>query len=153
MPIYAECGGLMVLTQSLTGLDGVRHPMFGLLPGHSQMRERLTMGYRQVKAIRDCLLLRQDETARGHEFHYSDWVDHGALPHAYEVAPRRGEGAWTEGYAEGNLLASYVHLHFGSLPAPARNLVQACARWSGDSSEDSNLQVRQHGVRDHPSRP
>jgi cobyrinic acid a,c-diamide synthase len=129
MPIYAECGGLMVLTQSLTGLDGTRHPMFGLLPGHSRMRERLTMGYRQVTALRDCLLLRQGQNTRGHEFHYSDWVDHGPLPHAYEIAPRRGEQSRAEGVAQDNLLASYVHLHFGAHPNLATNLVETCARW------------------------
>jgi len=133
MPIYAECGGLMVLTQSLTDLEGNIYPMAGVLPGRARMRERLRMGYRQVKAIRDCLLLRKGETTRGHEFHYSDWVDHRAPPAAYEVAPRRGERAWTEGYAQRNLLASYVHLHFGSHAALARNMVRACARWLDDS--------------------
>jgi cobyrinic acid a,c-diamide synthase len=126
MPIYAECGGLMVLTQRLTGLDGTDHPMFGLLPGQSRMRERLTMGYQQVRAVRDCLLLRQGQSTRGHEFHYSDWVHHGPLPHAYEITSRWGEQARAEGVAQGNLLASYVHLHFGAHPDLARNFVRAC---------------------------
>lgn len=129
MPIYAECGGLMVLTQGLTGLDGTRNPMFGLLPGHSLMRERLTMGYRQVRTLRDCLLLRQGQSVRGHEFHYSDWVDHGALPHAYEITPRRGEQSRAEGIAQDNLQASYVHLHFSACPDLVRNFVRACTRW------------------------
>lgn len=133
MPIYAECGGLMVLTQSLTDLEGNIYPMAGVLPGRARMREQLRMGYRQVKTIRDCLLLRKGETTRGHEFHYSDWVDNRAPPAAYEVVPRRGERAWTEGYAQGNLLASYVHLHFGSHAALAGNMVRACARWLDDS--------------------
>ena len=32
MPLYAECGGLMYLGRSLTGFDGVRHEMSGVLP-------------------------------------------------------------------------------------------------------------------------
>lgn len=129
MPIYAECGGLMVLTQGLTGLDGNEYPMFGLLPGRSQMKNRLTMGYRRITAARDCLVLYQGQSARGHEFHYSDWLDRGPLAHAYQVAPRRGERAWTEGIAHGNLLASYIHLHFGARPEMARNFVLACTNW------------------------
>jgi cobyrinic acid a,c-diamide synthase len=129
MPIYAECGGLMMLTQSLVELDGVVHPMLGVLPGQSSMQKRLTMGYRQVTSARDCLLLQRGESTRGHEFHYSDWVDHGPLPHAYEITPRQNELTWTEGVARGNLLASYVHLHFGAHPDLARNFVGACLDW------------------------
>jgi cobyrinic acid a,c-diamide synthase len=104
--------------------------MVGLLPGRSRMRKRLTMGYRLVTASRDSLLLRRGEQARGHEFHYSDWVDYPAnLPYAYEIAPRRGEEVRSEGVAENNLLASYVHLHFGAHPCLASNFVDACARW------------------------
>ena len=104
--------------------------MIGLLPGHSQMQKRLTMGYRLVTANRDLLLLRRGEQARGHEFHYSDWVgDPRGLSYAYEIAPRRGEATRPEGFAEGNLLASYVHLHFGTHSDLAVNFVNACARW------------------------
>jgi cobyrinic acid a,c-diamide synthase len=130
MPIYAECGGLMTLTESITDLEGRMHPMVGVVPGRSRMRERLRMGYRQVTARRDTLLLRRGERTRGHEFHYSDWVERPAeLPYAYEIAPRRGEETRREGFAVGNLLASYVHLHFGASSALAPNFVRACVRW------------------------
>jgi cobyrinic acid a,c-diamide synthase len=129
MPVYAECGGLMVLTQCLIDLEGIDHLMLGLLPGRSQIQERLTMGYRQVEAARDGLLLRRGQRTRGHEFHYSDWIDHGPLPHAYEITPRRGERSRQEGIAQGHLLASYVHLHFCAHPDLARNFVRACASW------------------------
>lgn len=128
LPIYAECGGLMLLTQSITDLEGKHYPMCGLLPGHSRMCKRLTMGYRLVTAQRDSLLLRQGQQTRGHEFHYSDWVDYPAdLPSAYEIAPRRGEDVRLEGIARNNILASYVHLHFGAHPALAPNFVRVCA--------------------------
>jgi cobyrinic acid a,c-diamide synthase len=106
--------------------------MFGLIPGRSQMRERLTMGYRQITARRDTLLLKQGEQARKHEFHYSDWIDGGELPHAYDIAPRQGEVARPEGFAAGNLLASYVHLHFAANPAIASNFVEACKDYERD---------------------
>jgi cobyrinic acid a,c-diamide synthase len=129
VPIYAECGGLMFLTRSIVDLEGKRHPGVGLLPGHSRMRQRLRMGYRLVTACRDSLLLRRGEQIRGHEFHYSDWVDQPPdLRYAYEIVPRRGEEARREGYAQGNLLASYVHLHFGARLDLAIRFVNACMR-------------------------
>lgn len=131
MPIYAECGGLMVLTQSLTDLDGKQHSMFGLIPGHSQMQERLTMGYRLVTAPGDTPLLKSGEQARGHEFHYSDWLDRPEdITQAYDISPRIKGQVRPEGYSRGNLLASYTHLHFGSNPAIAHNFIQICAKCS-----------------------
>ncbi|MCS7222055.1 MAG: cobyrinate a,c-diamide synthase [Anaerolineae bacterium] len=130
MPIYAECGGLMYLTQGIADQAGVRHPMVGLLPGWTALSDQLIMGYRVVTAERDSLLLRRGEEVRGHEFHYSIWSERPAhLPAAYRIVPREGTTAQTEGYAEGNLLASYVHLHFGARPELAERFVQACLRW------------------------
>lgn len=127
MPTYAECGGLMYLTEAITDLDGRTHPMVGALAGRSVMRGRLTMGYRLVTPCADTLLAPAGQVLRGHEFHYSEWVDRPAeLPHAYLIAPCEGGEAHPEGFARGNLLASYVHLHFGARPEMAIRFVQAC---------------------------
>ncbi len=117
----------MYLTAALIDAAGARHEMVGLLPGHAVMRERRArLGYATVRALVDTPLLRAGEEARGHEFHYSTWegVPEDA-PRAYVVQPRRGEGARPEGFARGNLLASYVHLHFWSNPDLARRFVSA----------------------------
>jgi len=130
LPIYAECGGLMFLTSSLADLSGKVYPMVGVLPGGSRMRQRLVMGYRQLVARRDSLLLRRGDQVRGHEFHYSDWQDGPAEPPAaYDVVTGEGEPPRAEGFAVGNLLASYVHLHFAARPAMAGRWVQACLDW------------------------
>lgn len=131
MPTFAECGGLMFLTDSITDLDGQIHPMIGVVPGRAQMHGRLTMGYRQVTAARDTILLPEGEQTRGHEFHYSDWVDRpDDLPSAYAISPRAAEEIRMEGYAKDNVLASYVHLHFGANPDLATNFVRACQEWT-----------------------
>lgn len=108
-PIYAECGGLMYLS------------MVGAIPGQVRMTERLqNFGYQEATALVDTFLLRAGETVRGHEFHYSTWDGPAG---AYRVTKRGKERV--EGYAGGNILASYIHVHFGSKPVLARRLVQA----------------------------
>ena len=129
MPCYAECGGLMYLTQALVDQAGIRHEMVGALPGHAIMQTRRSrLGYVQVRAERDTLLLGAGEEVRGHEFHYSTWEDvpHD-LPRAYTVQGRHEEASRPEGFAHGNLLASYIHLHFWSNPDLARRFVARAA--------------------------
>lgn len=127
LPIYGECGGLMYLGRELTDFEGGRHPMVGLIPGASAMqRRRVTVGYRSVRAQRTSLLLPAGATIVGHEFHYSELA--APLPAAtaaYRVAERADA---PEGFTDGNVLASYVHLHFGADPALPRRFVAACAR-------------------------
>jgi cobyrinic acid a,c-diamide synthase len=124
-PVYAECGGLMYLGQSLRDPEGREHPMVGLTPFVTSMAaKKVTVGYREVRARRDGPLVRAGETLPGHEFHWS--VLHQGAPDeqaAYEVLDQPGR---LEGYQDGALLASYVHLHFGSRPGLARRLVDAC---------------------------
>ncbi len=131
LPAYAECGGLMYLTASLTDTEGTVYPMVGALPGRSVMTRRLTMGYRTVTTCHDTFLAPACSTVRGHEFHYSDWVDFpGSMPAAYHASSLRGASGGREGYAHGNLFASYVHLHFGAAPGLAERMVAACRTWA-----------------------
>ena len=133
MPIYAECGGLMYLTESISDLQGKTYEMVGLLPGRSSMQERLIMGYRQVTALNDSLLLNAGKKARGHEFHYSIWQHPEEIRStAYQLTPRKGVASTSEGHVDGNLLASYVHLHFGSNTNLAGNFVARCLDLAGE---------------------
>lgn len=128
LPIYAECGGLMYLTRSIVDLDGREYALVGLLPGRSVMTGKLTLGYREIRAAGASWLVCDGETMRGHEFHYSIWEDRLAdLPPAYVMLHPRGQALpQPEGACIGNLLASYVHLHFWSRPELAERFVQKC---------------------------
>lgn len=128
MPLFAECGGYMVLAHTLTDRAGEAHAMAGIIPAHVRMQEkRAALGYREARAIRDCLLLEQGETIRGHEFHYSVMsFDEGSpVPHAYESKGTRG--IISEGYARGRVLAGYTHVHLASQPKAAERWVRACS--------------------------
>ncbi len=128
LPIYAECGGLMYLSQELQDLEGRRHAMTGLLPLKVRMLKKLrALGYREITLTAAGLLGPAGTRARGHEFHYSEIAAAtGDLPRLYRVTPRQGQEAAPEGYCRNNILASYVHLHFGSNPEVPRNLVAHC---------------------------
>ncbi|MCP4142888.1 MAG: cobyrinate a,c-diamide synthase [Chloroflexi bacterium] len=128
LPIYAECGGLMVLTESITDLDGQEFPMFALLPGKSLMTKKLNMGYRQAQAVDNSWLLKKGEEIRGHEFHYSTWENRpDDLPSAYSlISSRKQDEPYLEGASFGSLWASYVHLPFWNKPELALRFVESC---------------------------
>jgi cobyrinic acid a,c-diamide synthase len=129
-PVYAECGGLMYLAESLTDLDGRVWPMAGVLPAAVVMeRGRLVIGYREVTLTSAGPLGPAGTRARGHEFHCSRLGDiPAAVPRLYAVTDGRGGTPLAEGFVIGGALLSYVHLHFGSNPALAASLVAACRR-------------------------
>jgi len=129
LPTYAECGGLMWLTEKFVDEAANEYPMLGVLPGWTRMTRQLKMGYREIVARQTNLLLTKGETARGHEFHYSEWIratEHDTF--AYLVQSHHGGDARPEGWVWRNLLASYVHLHLATQPHWATRFVRACAR-------------------------
>ena len=131
-PVYAECGGLMYLSRRLQTADGETHDMVGALPLMTAMEPKLrSLGYREVTTHQPTLLGPAGTSFRGHEFHYSALVDPDACETAYTWTGRRGSG--TCGYTVGNVLASYVHAHWGSNPAIASNIVDACSVVEGAS--------------------
>jgi cobyrinic acid a,c-diamide synthase len=127
-PIYAECGGLMYLAESLEDADGRVHEMVGLLPARVTMRPpRMSLGYLGVTLTAPTPLGPAGTIARGQEFHFSTLSPVPAsVPRAYGVTTPDG-ATRAEGYVVGRSLMSYVHLHFASNPALARGFVDACA--------------------------
>jgi cobyrinic acid a,c-diamide synthase len=130
MPIYAECGGLMYLGMNLRELQGNDYCMVGALPISSQIDSpRLSLGYRTVQALGDGPLLNQGGVVRGHEFHWSVLEANTHSPNAYCVIDK---GRRIEGFHRRNLLASYIHLHMGSLPSMAMRFIDNCQRFQKD---------------------
>ncbi len=127
MPVYAECGGLMYLGESLLDFEGKEHAMVGAIPVSSRIDSpRLSLGYRTVRALGDGPLLRRGQAVRGHEFHWSVPKRAPADSAAYHITDK---GSRSEGFQKGNLLASYIHLHLGSFPAMALRFIEACRQF------------------------
>ncbi len=125
-PIYAECGGLLYLARSLE-VGGERHAMCGVLPLETRMPDRPRIAYVEVTTAGG--LFGAGLRARGHVFHHSGiTAEPRRVRRCYRLVTSRGERG-AEGYAVGNVLASYAHLHFGSNPGLAAALVERCAGW------------------------
>jgi cobyrinic acid a,c-diamide synthase len=126
--VYAECGGLMYLSETLIDLQGRSFPMVGTYPVKTRMLPRLrALGYREVE-MRAGSFFPSGMRARGHEFHYSELDgnlgrDRG-IKKVYTVSSK-GEKT-EEGFLYKNSLASYIHLHFASNPTIAESLVGTC---------------------------
>ncbi len=130
MPIYAECGGLMVLAESIR-IGGRSHAMAGVLPVAVDVRARPQgHGYCEVVVDSPNPLFDEGTRLRGHEFHYSRLVSgRGRVRTSYRLERGTGSHAGRDGIVVGNVLASYVHLHARGTPAWAPGLVRAAERW------------------------
>lgn len=128
--VYAECGGLMYLAESIRTLDGRSHAMVGVVPGEAVMSERLqALGYVEVETQEPTILGPAGTRFRGHQFRYSSLSGvPDSAPGAYSLRKRRSGETTREGHRAGNTLASYVHAHWASNPRVAQHLVDACAR-------------------------
>lgn len=134
--IYAECGGLMYLTESIRDFDGRSHDMVGIFPAETIMRKPgLTLGYRTVACSRRCILGDVGSIARGHEFHYSTLVEREPLQYACALRDADGLSKGQDGLMKGNALALYTHLHFASQPEIAASLVESARRTASRVSE------------------
>jgi cobyrinic acid a,c-diamide synthase len=113
-PLYAECGGMLYLLESLTDVQGQRAELAGILPGSAAMQPRLRgLGYQSAPCP-------GGGTLRGHTFHHST-METSLTPWAhgerlYDTSP--GEAI----YREDSLVASYLHNYFPSNPQAAAGL-------------------------------
>lgn len=119
LPVWAECGGMMALFETLVTVDGQSHALWGLLPGQVRMHERLAaLGPQQLEL--SC------GTLRGHTFHYSTTstslqpTTRTARPDT-AVAADAGEALWQRG----SVRASYFHAWFPSSPHAVAQLFGA----------------------------
>ena len=95
-PVHGECGGYMVLGESLEDAAGQHHAMAGLL-GHttSFAKRKLHLGYRTARLLSDNVLGPKGAIVRGHEFHYASLTRAGgddALPNLRWRRPRARQG-------------------------------------------------------------
>ncbi len=127
--VYAECGGLLYLSQQLGTSDGSAYPLLGVVPLAMEMTSKLVdFGYVTVTFTQNCLLGPAGTSVRGHSFHYSRICSSAEVATSYQVEFSLSGRQQQEGFTCGHVLASYIHLHFRTDPAIARNFAAALRR-------------------------
>jgi cobyrinic acid a,c-diamide synthase len=131
MPVYAECGGLMLLSRGIVW-RGDRYPMAGVLPFDVEVCAS-PQGHGYVDLLVDSPnpFFPQGLRMKGHEFHYSRILP-GQAPPPTTCAVLRGSGCWAgrDGVTVGSVWAGYTHLHALATPEWARGFLQAARRFA-----------------------
>ena len=130
IPVYAECGGLIYLTEGVTLTDGRFFPMAGLLQAECVMHTTLrALGYVEVETTEDSILGHKGTRMRGHQFRYSELVPRGRLERIYRLRSVRTGELVEEGYRVKNVVASYVHTHWACNRDVPLSFIDACKKY------------------------
>ena len=128
-PIYAECGGLMYLTNSIDYGNKV-NKMVGLFNAETKMTKKMKLNYTKGNMITPNILSNRKHIFQGHEFHYSKLESIPAdSKFSYELEIGEGIENNFDGMIEYNTLASYGHLYFDSSDF-AKTFVKNCFKMS-----------------------
>ncbi len=141
LPVYAECGGLMYLTQEITTnvsgsgnyhmaeMEGGTFAMVGAIPGRTLMGHKRVVSYNVGSFVKDNVIGKAGASFIGHEFHHSEIID---IPEDTTFAIRLTRGTGIKGELDGilvnNTLAAYAHLHAASYTDFARSFVDFCSK-------------------------
>ncbi|HEX5452381.1 MAG TPA: cobyrinate a,c-diamide synthase [Stellaceae bacterium] len=108
--VYGECGGYMVMGETLTDAGGDTHNMAGLLPlSTSFAARRLHLGYREVRLLGGGPLGAAGMRFRGHEFHYATIVAERG-ERLYAATDSCGLDLGPAGLRRGSAIGSFIHL-------------------------------------------
>ncbi|MGE7369489.1 cobyrinate a,c-diamide synthase [Neorhizobium sp. NPDC001467] len=109
-PVHGECGGYMVLGETLEDADGVTHRMTGLLSHRTSFaKRRMNLGYRQALIAVDGPLGKAGSAIRGHEFHYASIVDGGSDTAFATIADGTGKPLGLSGGRRDQVSGTFFH--------------------------------------------
>ena len=126
LPIYAECGGLIFLGQSIR-LGDQNFPMSGILPIKFGLSKRPQgHGYTKVEVVNENPFFKKGEILKGHEFRYSSIMDIDYQDHEMAFKMERGKGILDkkDGFFKNNTFGTYTHIHALGSPSWAPSLVK-----------------------------
>jgi len=120
LPVLAECAGLLFLGRTLDGA-----PMCGVLDSDARMTDRLSLGYIEATTVTVSPYFHAGTRVHGHEFHRTTTTPpHGSAPAWHWQRP---DGSpHQDGFVQGAVHASYLHLHWTAIPDLAHRFVTAC---------------------------
>lgn len=124
MPCIAECGGFMYLHDEMEDASGTSYAMCSVISGRSYKTEKLVrFGYVDLRSNQDSWILKTNEIAKAHEFHYWDSSNCGS-----DVIAKRasGEGDWNCMHSNDKMFVGYPHIFYRSCPDIAKRFLEAC---------------------------
>ncbi len=133
-PIYAECGGLMYLGETIR-IAGNSYPMCGVLPiGFGFSKRPQGHGYTVVRVERENPYFAVGSEIRGHEFHYSTVEDWRGTDDDLAFSMQRGTGFThgRDGVVYKNVFATYTHIHALGTPQWAGALVENARKYNNN---------------------
>jgi cobyrinic acid a,c-diamide synthase len=125
LPIYAECGGLIYLGESIQ-LEGEEYALAGVFPVRFGLHKKpQAHGYTELTVGGRNPFYREKEKIKGHEFRYSTVLSWQGNPSDLIFDMQRGVGFMNgrDGLVYKNVLALYTHIHALATPQWAQNLV------------------------------
>lgn len=123
LPIYAECGGLIYLSRSVTW-EGQRYAMANVFPLDLVMTTKPAgHGYVEAQVDAHNPFYEVGTWIKGHEFHYSTPIDRVETTTCLAMKTGVGLSQNRDGLVAGNVFAAYSHIHAGSLPMWAEAVV------------------------------
>lgn len=142
LPTYAECGGLMYLTQGIQTNNGFFR-MVGVIQAKTQIYPKpIGRGYVQLTPNKNHLW-HTTNTIFAHEFHYSALIDiEENLQYAYTVKRGISTKDQQDGIIKHNLLACYTHLRH----TQHNNWVEKFINFIKSKNPDSSLKTQTQGL-------
>ena len=121
MPVVAECGGFMYLTNDITDEHGESYPMAGYIDASTQWTGKLVrFGYIELDD--------GSRKIRGHEFHYFDTDDNGEDCVAIKPLGKRSYSCM---HCKGSQFIGFPHLYYPSCPDFAKEFIEGALLFRG----------------------
>lgn len=130
LPIYAECGGLIYLGESIE-LDGEIYQLAGVFPIRFGMSARpQAHGYSIFEVDSKNPFYEKGVEIKGHEFRYSTILEWAGKTEDLTLKMKRGVGflEGREGLTVNNVLALYTHIHASGTPEWAEGFMRCCRK-------------------------
>ena len=102
------------------------HEMVGLVPGNSRKGTIRVVSYVSGSLVRDCVLGSAGSHFLGHEFHHSEMVMDEDVEYAVKLDRGTGIKDGLDGIIDGNMIASYSHIHGASYRGFPSEFIKAC---------------------------
>ena len=119
----------MYLMRSIADFDGNIFEMCGVIDSRAVMTNKLQMvGYVDAEILTDCVIGKAGDKLHAHEFHFSTAED--LSENIFECRRLRTGKIYRAGFANKNIVASYLHINFAGCPNAAKIFVNSCKNFT-----------------------